>query len=186
MDGEIIWEPTGFKYYVHDIACVCGKVDVAKLSYTQRIQHIQELLRWNAFPPDNPAQDTITLLPKQVFQLAELPNLWTNVIPKLRHRCDGLILTPDALPHTGKKNKLLFKWKHTENHTLDLMAQPSGTMSRSGALTFQLMTWDTVDLIPFTETTMPIERWKAIGIEDPRNFQGKGAARPLGPPARGC
>jgi hypothetical protein len=164
-------EETGFKFYVHDIVCVGGKREVAELSYHKRMYHVQELLRWHAFPPDDPRADFITMLAKSIFPLSELTQLWRNVIPALRHRCDGLIFTPNELPHTGKKNKMLFKWKQPVNHTVDLQLGPlSGERqeyNHFGYPVFELYTWDTVNTYPFCQVSISLEQWASIGLSNP-------------------
>ena len=173
IDGEMILESTGFKFLVHDIICVGGNQGVASLSYQERMYHVQELLRWHCFPPDNPRLDLVTILPKQVIPFSELPILWENIIPNLKHRCDGLILTPDTLPHTGKKNKFVFKWKHPADHTIDLQLEPPIVVPAENEWpVFQLMTWDTVHLHPFGEIAMSLQEWNNIGVMDPYGLLG--------------
>lgn len=165
LDGEMIWEPTGYKYLVHDIVCCGGRPDVATLSYHRRMHHVTELLRWFTYPPKNPKHDIITLLPKPIYPLGEIRRLWYDVIPNLHHRCDGLILTPNDLPHTGKKNRLLYKWKQPIDHTIDLQLAPGPNPH-----TWNLMTWDTVNYHLFCDVTVSPNVWMAAGIHDPQHF----------------
>jgi hypothetical protein len=174
LDGEMILERGELKFLVHDIMCVRGKREVAHLNYQDRMYHVQELLRWHCFPPDQPEMDFILLLPKQVFPLHQLAHLWNDIIPKLHHRCDGLIFTPDNVPHIGKKNKLLFKWKQPCDHTIDLQLDRLTTepKQRSRYPTFLLKTWDTISYIPFCEISLSYEEWRALGVEEGSKMLG--------------
>lgn len=168
LDGELVWERnTGMRYYVHDIVCVCGKTDVAFEKYTERMYHVRELLRWHIFPPDNDLLNTITFIPKQVFPLSELPHVVDKVIPNLRHRSDGLILTCNTLPHQGKKNTLLFKYKLPKDHTLDL--QLGECVAHN---TYELLTWDTHVTHLFETVSLSREKWAAVGVQSPLAQKG--------------
>lgn len=185
LDGEIIWEPTGFKFYVHDIVCMGGKRTVSAMTYTERMKKVQDIVRWGCFPSDD-GQEQIMLLAKQIFPLSNLHHLWNNVIPNLQHRTDGLILTPNDLPHTGKKNKLLFKYKSPEDHTIDLQldrrldfcrGEVEGLPSSVDGLgppfmAYQLQTWDTQVRHDFCEISMSPARWTSIGIPTPDSAIG--------------
>lgn len=185
LDGEIIWEPTGFKYYVHDIVCMSGKRNVASLTYQERMKHVVNIVRWGCFPPED-GNEHVMLLPKRIFPLKQLSRLWDEVIPRLQHLSDGLILTPNRLPHTGKKNKLMFKYKRPEDHTIDLQldrrldhckGEVEGlpcTVDGLGPpyLAYQLQTWDTQDRHDFCEISMSPERWAGIGIPNPDQARG--------------
>lgn len=167
VDGELLWEKGGLSYYVHDIVCVCGKVEVAFEKYTERLYHVRELLRWHVFAPDDSRLDNITFLPKQVFPLRELSHVLENVIPNLHHRSDGLIFTCNTLPHEGKKDTFLFKYKRPKDHTLDLQLGPC-----VGENTFQLLTWDTHVTHVFETVTLPRTKWTAVGVHSPMAQQG--------------
>jgi len=185
LDGEIIWEPTGFKYYVHDIVCMAGKKQVAALDYKSRMNQVTDILRWGCFPPED-GNEQIMLLPKHIVPLKELSTLWYETIPNLAHQTDGLILTPNRLPHTGKKNKLMFKYKRPDDHTIDLqldrrldycVGEVESLSSRVDGLgppysAFQLQTWDTHERHDFCEISMSPERWAAIGVPNPEQCPG--------------
>jgi hypothetical protein len=185
LDGEIIWEPTGFKFYVHDLVCMSGKRNVAALDYVSRMKHVVDIVRWGCFPPED-GNEHIQLLPKKLFPLTNLKQLWFDIIPHLQHRCDGLILTPNELPHTGKKNKLMFKYKGPDDHTIDLqldrkldqcVGEVEGLPHTSDGLgppylAYQLQTWDTQDRHDFCEISMAPQRWASIGIPDPDRARG--------------
>lgn len=180
LDGEIIWEPTGFKYYVHDIVCLAGKPHVATQPYRQRMEQVTNILRWACFPPDpeSRAPLQLQLLPKQLYPMKDLGRVWHEIIPRLAHRSDGLILTPDKIPHTGKKNKLMFKYKEPSDHTIDLqldrrldhsVGDVEGMDSRQDGLgppypAYQLQTWDTRDRHDFCAVSMSPERWAQLGF----------------------
>lgn len=168
FDGEIILEETGFKFYAHDLVCVAGNQRVALQTYQQRMYHVKQILRWQCFPADNPAQDLILMLPKQVFPISDLTKLWNELIPELPHRCDGLIFTPNNLPHEGKKNKLLFKWKQPGDNTVDLQLGPYNPADGS----YSLLTWDTSQYFEFCNITMSMDQWQSIGISNPNNHLG--------------
>jgi len=185
LDGEIIWEPTGFKYYVHDIVCMSGKPQVATLDYDARMKQVTDIVRWACFPPED-GHEQIMLIAKHIVPLQDLPKLWHTFIPKLAHHSDGLILTPKRLPHTGKKNKLMFKFKNPDDHTIDLqldrrldhcVGEVEGLPSDADGLgppysAFQLQTWDTHVRHDFCEVSMSPERWAAIGVPNPDQSAG--------------
>jgi len=189
LDGEIIWEPTGFKFYIHDIVCMSGKRHVAKFNYVDRMKQVVDIVRWACFPPDD-GNELVQLLPKQLFPLTDLQRLWTEIMPKLQHRSDGLILTPNKLPHTGKKNKLMFKFKEPDDHTIDLqldrrldplgdgmLKEMEGLPHTADGLgppytAYHLQTWDTQVRHDFCEIAMSPHRWASIGIPDPDRARG--------------
>lgn len=167
LDGELVWERSGFRFYVHDIVCVCGRTEVSYEKYVDRMYHVRELLRWHIFPPVDHRLNTITFLPKQVYPLRELPHVVDNVIPHLRHRCDGLILTCNTLPHQGKKNTLLFKYKLPKDHTLDLQLG-----DQVGPHAYELLTWDTHVNHLFETITFTLQQWNAVGVQCPIRQRG--------------
>lgn len=83
------------------------------------MQYVVDTIRWNSFPPDG-CEEIFQMLAKQIYSLSELGTLFNTIVPKLPHKSDGYILTPNELAHTGKKNKFAFKWKQPNDHTLDL------------------------------------------------------------------
>lgn len=119
FDGEIVSEPTGLKMYVHDVVFLAGSNDIALQNYHVRVQTIRDVLRFYCFPSED-GEDMFQVLPKRVYHFSDLRKLWTQDIPALAHKNDGLVFTPDALPHRGKKSKEVFKWKRPQNHTIDL------------------------------------------------------------------
>ena len=185
IDGEIVYEESCFKFYVHDIICLGGNKNVAALCYKERMEHVTDLLRWHTFPPDS-GFEYIVLLPKKIYPFRELAHLWKVVIPNLPHRSDGLILTSNELPHEGKKNRFLFKYKLPDDHTLDLQLGHMLHESAGEVLelqdyddglgpphpAFQLLTWNTKKMIPFDKISMSPNRWMSIGISDPTKCEG--------------
>lgn len=196
FDGEMVLEPTGMKLYLHDVVCLSGKTSVAQLNYVDRIRIVREVTMFYCFPsPD--CNDMVQVLPKRIYPLHELPRLWENDIPNLAHRCDGLIFTPNSLPHKGQKSKQLFKWKRPQDHTVDLqigeVMEPNASTVKTvfdkrrdgeknwvqkehefGRLwsSVVLYTWDTKEKIFFCTTAMSPEKWAEIEIDDPNRFFG--------------
>jgi hypothetical protein len=145
---------------------------------------VVNIVRWACVPPDN-GNEMIQLLAKQIFKFKDLPHLWREIIPRLAHRNDGLILTPADLPHQGKKNKLLFKFKGPNDHTIDLALGQKVETNQDDNLkplspdglgpphtAFHLQTWDTQNYMNFCEIAMAPERWHAMGIDDPTRHPG--------------
>lgn len=201
MDGEIVKEPTGFKMYVHDLICLSGNTSVSKLPYHDRIKLVRETIMFYSFPcapkEDGEYGDIVQLLPKRVYPFSELNRLWLNEIPNLAHGCDGLIFTPDALPHCGQKCKELFKWKKPSEHTIDFQLGEMLEANNQSASTvfdsrreneklwvetdenygrkwpsFVLYTWDTKEKIFFCTTAMSPAMWKSIDVPDPLSEKG--------------
>lgn len=201
FDGEIVQEPNGFKMYIHDVICLSGKTAVSKLPYHERIKLVRETLTFYSFPSapkeDGEPSDIIQLLPKRVYPFSELNRLWLHEIPNLTHKNDGLVLTPDALPHCGRKCKELFKWKKPHEHTIDFqlgeMLEPSNQSASTvfdprrdneklwvqtddnygrNWPSFVLYTWDTKEMLFFCTTAMSPEMWKRADIPDPRSEKG--------------
>lgn len=182
LDGEVIKEATGYKYYAHDIMSMAGNTQIALQPYQQRMRRVADLVRWHCFPPDNAMHD-LGMYAKQVYPLRNLHDLWYKIMPRLPHRSDGLILTPNGLPHTGKKNKLLFKWKAPGDNTIDLRladpvdAEPDYTAVSLDGLgdpyqAYKLQTWDTSEYFDFCEIAMSSERWYAIEVGQPDERAG--------------
>jgi hypothetical protein len=174
-----------------------GKRNIAELHYVDRMKHVVDIIRWACFPPD---EEYIMVLPKQIFPLRDLGKvclfnvvsdsllveLWTQVIPQLAHRSDGIILTPNNLPHTGKKNKLMFKHKCPDDHTIDLQLGARLNYCKGGVegmsdsvdglgpphRAYSLQTWDTQERHDFCEVSMSPARWASIGIPDPDSAAG--------------
>jgi hypothetical protein len=216
FDGEIVVEPTGFKMYVHDVICLAGDKGVAKLNYSDRVRLVREAIMFYSFPGapqysnrevhqestnrktiKNFDGDIVQVLPKRVYPFSELKKLWNQEIPSLSHKNDGLVFTPNALPHKGKKCKELFKYKKPHEHTIDLQLgerlDPGNQCATSifdkrreneklwketdprfgkNWPSYVLYTWDTKDYLVFGTTALAPEIWKSIDVNDPSTEKG--------------
>jgi hypothetical protein len=121
MDGEIIKTKSGtWNYLIHDCMCYNGKSFMEKshdLRYGCIIDFI--LKRYQ-----NKDSDCLAIKTKLFYRYgAKIDVTWQHIKKTTENEIDGLIFTPINGPIIFGRDNSLFKWKESENNTIDLLVK---------------------------------------------------------------
>jgi hypothetical protein len=111
-------------YWAFDAVCVAG-VPYRDADYITRMEVVQRLLMPDATCLDDLVEASpegnahgLAFRPKPYVPARCVDAVWADDAPRLRHRTDGLVLTPLRDPICTGTHWRQFKWKH--HHTFDL------------------------------------------------------------------
>ena len=127
LDGELLYDtyPDGrrvLKYLVFDCLTLDGE-DLTARPLDKRLAYFMEKI-WTPynelvtrFPDDT---QFLFVLEKKDFQLSYGTELmFKEIMPKLKHGCDGLIFTCRETPYHYGTDENILKWKPAEENSID-------------------------------------------------------------------
>ncbi|TNV72920.1 hypothetical protein FGO68_gene2376 [Halteria grandinella] len=131
FDGELLMD-RGSKtpvLLIFDALFVRGQKSVMHLPFTQRLtlaatevrsrfRRIQIADSLIGAQKQNPHAE-IEIYMKDMFRAADVPLIFTHIMPKLIHENDGLILTMNQCPYYPGTCPQILKWKPQELNTID-------------------------------------------------------------------
>ncbi|KAI9672130.1 MAG: Dcp1p-Dcp2p decapping enzyme complex alpha subunit [Alyxoria varia] len=128
LDGELLYDtyPNGhreLKYLVFDCLVLDGQ-HLMNRTLDKRLAYFMQKLYepWvalcKAFPEDS--RQFRFKIEKKSFQLGYgAVVMFDDIIPRLKHGCDGLIFTCVVTPYTFGTDENILKWKPAEENTID-------------------------------------------------------------------
>lgn len=120
LDGELIKTKTGkCEYQVFDCIASCGILMVDRL-YSERLVEAHRLIsKYYRYSPNDPFMITAKepLTPSKARLCMALDS--TDEEYPLQYPIDGLILVSETAPYQSGRDQGLFKYKKTEDHTVD-------------------------------------------------------------------
>ena len=176
LDGELVKSHAqetssssqiNFYFLFFDMLAVSGRC-VTQESYARRLQYCQEIVSNSLIP----GSDELEYRVKQIFHLAQIPHLVSQVITKQPYENDGLIFTPLQCALTPNRNHHQFKWKSNEQHFMDFVTriEKHSSSGSSKRVLCQLWQMNQKRLDMFTKTWIHVSHFCALGITDMREF----------------
>ncbi|KAK9454704.1 mRNA capping enzyme, catalytic domain-containing protein [Dipodascopsis uninucleata] len=128
VDGELVLDDLGngktvMKFLVFDSLIIDGKL-LTERTLDKRLGYFRELVYKPYAQLCKNYPEEVEFFPFQIdFKDMEysyaLPKLWNEVIPKLKHGCDGLIFTSRLTPYIFGTDEKILKWKPAEENSID-------------------------------------------------------------------
>ncbi|KAL9084664.1 MAG: hypothetical protein Q9159_005094 [Coniocarpon cinnabarinum] len=127
LDGELLWDTYHngdriLKYLVFDCLTLDGD-DLTNRTLDKRLAYFMEKVYQpyvkllETFPEDT---TFLFRLEKKDFQLSYATEMMFNeIMPNLKHGCDGLIFTCRETPYRYGTDENILKWKPAEENTID-------------------------------------------------------------------
>lgn len=128
VDGELVLDDMGngkkvMKFLVFDSLAIDGKLLVQR-PLDKRLGYFRELIYKPYAQLCKMYPDEVEFFPFIVdfkdMQLSyHLAIIWDEIVPKLKHGCDGLIFTCRPTPYRFGTDEKILKWKPPEENSID-------------------------------------------------------------------
>ena len=174
LDGELLDDG---RFIVYD-ALVLSGVSVKDHKLTTRIKAIRAFVGGILQTPSN----TVTIQLKRFFPIRDVYHFYTEYMPKLTYKTDGLVFTPIDEPMRKGTHETMFKWKPRDMNTIDFQLKRKGDkwsmyIQDRGRLIFESIIqhnkdWMKEDMIVECQYMIDCKTpwWKPIGIRTDKTY----------------
>ncbi|KAK9473606.1 mRNA capping enzyme, catalytic domain-containing protein [Dipodascopsis tothii] len=128
VDGELVMDDYGngkkvMKFLVFDSLVIDGKLLVQR-TLDKRLGYFRELVYkpyeqlCKSYPHEVEFFPFVVGFKDMEFSYA-LTKLWDEIVPNLKHGCDGLIFTSRLMPYVFGSDEKILKWKPPDENSID-------------------------------------------------------------------
>jgi hypothetical protein len=159
LDGEFIEINGTFKYLVYDSTIVCGE-NTTHLNHSERLLKCKPLIDFIQYCP-------FTMEMKLFYPLKQMKDYVQRVVPKLQHKTDGFIFTPENEPVKSGTHYTMFKWKPLESNTVDFHIERNKNKHKKKHFPFILKVKNHNSLVALLNETLVVNDMSILqGLND--------------------